>query len=151
MSHDGGLSGSQLPLGAEAPGLSVVETMGGDPAPELAVQTVRFTVRAEHDLLSSPVFGLLSAREPGDHFPGISPDPLCVSEASQSAMAIFSSAGFEAAAVTAVAMTRAAFVEPNKPRKTVRVSFDRPFGFYATHRESGLILAAGWVTEPDRA
>jgi len=151
MTENRGIAGSKLPLGANAPGLTVVETLGRDSSPELAVQTVRFTVRAEHDLLASPLFGLQAAREPGDHFPGISPEPLCVSEASQGAMAVFSSEGFEAAAVTAVAMIRAAFVEPDQRRKTVRVTFDRPFGFYATHRESGLILAAGWVTEPDRA
>ena len=147
MSGDG-LAGSRLPLGAKAPGLAVEETFGRDSAPELAVQTARFTVRADHDLLASPVFGLRSAREAGDHFPGISPDPLCVSEASQGAMAEFSSEGFEAAAVTAVAMTRAAFVEPDQRRKTVRVAFDRPFGFYAAHRETGLILVAGWVSQP---
>jgi hypothetical protein len=148
MSASGGLAGSRLPLGANAPGLTVGETTGRDSSPELAVQTVRFTVRAEHDLLASPLFGLQSAAGEGDHFPGISPEPLRVSDAKQGAMATFSSEGFEAAAITAVAMTRAAFVEPDKPRKTIRVTFDRPFGFYATHRESGLILASGWVSRP---
>jgi hypothetical protein len=148
LTSGGGVRGSRLPLGAKAPGLAVRETLGRDPAPELAVETAPFTVRAEHDLLSSPTFGLLSAREPGDHFPGISTDPLYVSQASQSAMAEFSSEGFKAAAVTAAAMTRAAFVEPDRPRKTVQVTFDRPFGFYASHRDSGLILAAGWVSRP---
>lgn len=147
-SASGGLAGSRLPLGANAPGLTVGETSGRDSSPELAVQTVRFTVRAEHDLLASPLFGLRSAAEPGHHFPGISPDALYVSEAKQGAMATFSSEGFQAAAITAVAMTRAAFVEPDNPRKTIRVTFDRPFGFYATHRESGLILACGWVASP---
>jgi len=148
MSQADQVKGSQLPLGANAPGLIVVETIGRDSDPELAVQTVRFTVRAEHDLLSSPLFGLLSASQEGDNFPGISPDPLYVSDARQGAMATFSSEGFEAAAVTAVAMTRAAFSEPDKPRKTIRVTIDRPFGFYATHRETGLVLVAGWITEP---
>ncbi|MFJ8477243.1 hypothetical protein [Kitasatospora sp. NPDC094011] len=29
------------------------------------------------------------------------------------------------------------------------MDFHRPFGFLAVHRLSGLVLAAGWVTEPD--
>jgi hypothetical protein len=33
--------------------------------------------------------------------------------------------------------------------KEVRVEFDRPFGFFAAHRATGLILAAGWVAEPE--
>ena len=28
------------------------------------------------------------------------------------------------------------------------VTFDRPFAYYAVHRPTGLILVAGWVTEP---
>jgi hypothetical protein len=32
--------------------------------------------------------------------------------------------------------------------KEIRVELDRPFGFFASHRTSGLILAAGWVAEP---
>ena len=29
------------------------------------------------------------------------------------------------------------------------MSFDRPFAYYAVHRDSGLILVAGWVSEPE--
>ena len=29
----------------------------------------------------------------------------------------------------------------------IDVRFDGPFGFVARHTESGLVLAAGWVTE----
>ncbi|MFC7244247.1 hypothetical protein ACFQO7_17370 [Catellatospora aurea] len=32
---------------------------------------------------------------------------------------------------------------------TLGVEFDRPFGFVVRHRPSGLVLLAGWVTEPD--
>lgn len=41
---------------------------------------------------------------------------------------------------------------PARPRYRARraeVCFDRPFGFLAVHRTSRLVLAAGWVTEPD--
>lgn len=144
--------GSSLPLGANAPGLTVEETRASDPRPELAVQAVRFAARDGHDLLASPIFGLRAAsrspQRPGLHFPAISDDPLAVSQARQDAMAVFSSTGFEAAAVTAVAMTRAAYVAPDSIRKTVRVTIDRPFGFFATHRATGLILVAGWINEP---
>jgi hypothetical protein len=33
--------------------------------------------------------------------------------------------------------------------KQIRADFDRPFGFFAAHRTTGLILAAGWVAEPE--
>ncbi|WP_405950351.1 hypothetical protein [Streptomyces prunicolor] len=32
---------------------------------------------------------------------------------------------------------------------TVTARFDRPFAFLALHRHSRLVLAAGWVTEPE--
>lgn len=32
---------------------------------------------------------------------------------------------------------------------TVNATFDRPFGFLALHRTSRLVLAAGWVTDPE--
>jgi hypothetical protein len=40
---------------------------------------------------------------------------------------------------------------PRYPYETtvVRAVFDRPFGFLAVHRETRLVLAAGWVTEPE--
>jgi len=34
-------------------------------------------------------------------------------------------------------------------KRLVRVSFDRPFGFLAVHRRTGLVLVAGWVDDPD--
>ncbi|MFJ3788727.1 hypothetical protein [Kitasatospora sp. NPDC090091] len=34
-------------------------------------------------------------------------------------------------------------------QRICRVGFGRPFGFLAVHRTSGLVLAAGRVTEPD--
>ncbi|MEJ8670964.1 hypothetical protein WKI71_28885 [Streptomyces sp. MS1.AVA.1] len=32
---------------------------------------------------------------------------------------------------------------------TIRATYDRPFGFLALHRHSRLVLAAGWVTDPE--
>jgi hypothetical protein len=31
----------------------------------------------------------------------------------------------------------------------VTATFDRPYGFLAVHRASGLVLVSGWVTAPD--
>ncbi|MGW3041382.1 hypothetical protein ACWC9T_15390 [Kitasatospora sp. NPDC001159] len=44
-----------------------------------------------------------------------------------------------------------AYRPPPYLQRLARVSFARPFGFLAVHRLSGLVLAAGWVTEPDPA
>jgi hypothetical protein len=32
---------------------------------------------------------------------------------------------------------------------TIEATFDRPFGFLALHRHTRLVLAAGWVTDPE--
>ena len=83
------------------------------------------------------------------HFPAMSSHPLAVSAAKQNAIAHFTAEGFEAAAVTALGGAGGA--APRRKVKQVRVEFDRPFGFFATHRISGLTLAAGWVAEPEPA
>lgn len=143
------LPGSDLALGSPGPGLVVEDVPSPTSEPQLAVSTVRFTVEATHDLLDDPaLFGLAAATDPSRaHFPGISPRPLAVSQARQSAVASFSAVGFKAAAVTAVAMSLSA-VLPSTTRRLVRVSFDRPFGFVAVHRPTGLVLVAGWVADP---
>jgi serine protease inhibitor len=82
-------------------------------------------------------------------FPGISPTPLAVGQAEQSAVARFGALGFRAGAVTAIAPGYGG--APPQLRHTTTVvtaQFDRPFGFLAVHRESRLILTAGWVTDP---
>jgi len=139
-----------LPLGSPGPGIAVTEVPSLTGEPALAVTTVPFTVTREHDLLAhADLFGLATAADPeGDHFPGITAStPLAVQAARQSAVATFGALGFRAAAVTAVAMRRGAGV-PNRRAKQVRVRLDRPFGFLAVRRVSGLALAAGWVAEP---
>jgi len=112
----------------------------------------RFTVRAGHDLLALPgVFGLATVTDSRrGHLPGISERPLAVQQAKQDAIATFSAAGFRAAAVTAVGMMLAAGV-PMRTHTVRSVSFavDRPFGFVAVHRPTGLVLVTGWVTEPE--
>ncbi|MGH2511763.1 MAG: serpin family protein, partial [Candidatus Limnocylindrales bacterium] len=138
--------------GAPGPGLQV-----GDGAsierPTLILHTPRFEVRGSHDLAQAPgVFGLAAAMDPSvGHFPDISAEPLFLSAARQDAIAIFTAEGFEAAAVTAVAMRPTSMRRPSgRTYRQITVSFDRPFGFLAVHRPTGLILVAGWVTEPEK-
>jgi len=120
--------------------------------PSLLLHACRFTVRASHDLLKrAELFGLRSATDTSrGHFPGISPQPLAISQARQDAVAIFSATGFEAAAVTAISMVASGMVRA-EGATLVEVTFDRPFGFLAVHRPSRLVLVAGWVAEPEPA
>jgi hypothetical protein len=86
---------------------------------------------------------------PSGHFPGISADPLFVGSARQSAMARFFARGFEAAAVTAFGAAGGAMPRLSWTTTVVEAVYDRPFGFLALHRHSRLVLAAGWVTDPE--
>lgn len=122
-----------------------------DPDPIASLTTQRFTVTAKHDLLAKPaLFGLTSASDPDfAEFPLLCSDPLYVAAAQQNAMAEFTAKGFKGAAVSAVVMARAVSMS-TKPQHLTRrfeVTYDRPFGFAAVHRTSGLIIVAGWVAE----
>jgi serine protease inhibitor len=147
-----GRKGGTLRVGDTAPGLTVEAVRDDEPDDRLLVLVPRFRVEGDHDLLEQPqVFGLDAVTDTTrGHFPAISSLPLAVSQARQSAVAVFNAEGFEAAAVTVVGLAVAG-VPPVPPRrvKQVRVEFDRPFGFFASHRTTGLILAAGWVAQPE--
>jgi serine protease inhibitor len=142
----------QLPYGDVGPGLRVEQQRCATPQPpQLSVTTVAYDMRARHDLLDlHGLFGLTTARDTGNgHFPGISPSALAVGQAQQSTTAQFGALGFRAASVTAVAPGYgAARPELRHTTTVVTARFDRPFGFLAVHRESRLILTAGWVTDP---
>lgn len=143
--------GSRLPYGEVGPGLRVVRELSATPEPPtLEVSTVAFEATASHDLLKHhELFGLTAARTPvPGHFPDMSPTPLHVEKARQSAMARFGALGFEAAAVTAVPMAAAGVPELRWLVTSVEATFDRPFAFLAVHRHTRLVLAAGWVSEP---
>lgn len=130
------------------PGVRAEEVDATDPAPELVVSLPSFDVTAGHDLLAMPdLFGLRTAARDGT-FPGISPVDLAVSSARQQALARFTALGFQAATVTALAMYPLAFSPPTTRRLRVTVTFDRPFGYFAVHRPTGLVLVAGWVRQP---
>lgn len=96
----------QLPYGEVGPGLLVEQQRCTTPRPpELYVTTVAYDMRARHDLRGlHGLFGLTTAMDSGDgHFPGISPSPLAIGQAEQSAVAQFGALGFRAGAVTAIA------------------------------------------------
>ncbi len=142
----------QLPYGDVGPGLRVEQQRCATPQPpELRVTAVAYDMRARHDLLDlHGLFGLTTAMDTRDgHFPGVSPTPLAIGQAEQSAVAQFGALGFRAGAVTAIAGYGAG-ARPDLRHTTTVVTahFDRPFGFLAAHRESRLILMSGWVTDP---
>ncbi|MFC8131153.1 serpin family protein [Streptomyces sp. NPDC057302] len=147
------LPGTRLPYGDAGPGLSVRRVRHPRPTPPtLNVTTVPFSVSARHDLLDqSPLFGLTTAttdKEEG-HFPGIGSRPLKIQNGAQAATATFGALGFRAATVAAFAMTASGVPEERYLTTEVDATFDRPFGFLAVHRTSRLVLAAGWVTDPE--
>ncbi|MCM9076828.1 proteinase inhibitor I4 serpin [Streptomyces spororaveus] len=149
------LPGSELPDGTPGPGLTIRTEHSPYPVDLLTVHAVAFSLSADHDLLDhAPLFGLATATDADrGHFRGISSEPLAIGSARQSAMARFHATGFEAAAVTSVVGRFGGAARPPANRRVRRadVRFDRPFGFLAVHRASRLVLAAGWVTDPDGA
>jgi Serpin (serine protease inhibitor) len=137
------------------PGATVSTTRNTTGDPEARLECVAFSLSAQHDLLAlADVFGLghVSSRD-GQRFPGISDTPIHLGQAQQDVVAEFTEEGFKAAAVTVMAMMRAAAVRrppPHEARLTT-ISYTRPHGFAAVHRDSGLVLVAGWVAKPDLA
>ncbi|MEU0598864.1 serpin family protein [Streptomyces sp. NPDC006393] len=145
--------GPRLPFGDAGPGLRVRRVRSTRPEPPtLHVRTVAYDLSAHHDLLAlHRLFGLTTARDDSfGHFPGISDFPLAVGSAAQAAVATFGPLGFRAGAVSAFgAVAGCAIPEPRYLTTSVDTSFDRPFGFLALHRHTRLVLAAGWVTDPE--
>ncbi len=143
------LPGSSL-RAADHGGCLVVETIDSlDKTPKLMVSVPAFDITTNHDLLrTAQPFGLVAAQDATrGHFPELSSFPLAVQSAAQSAIAGFSAAGFRAAAVTAIAVMGGS-AAPSKRALAVHVNFNRPFGFLAVDRKTGLVLFAGWVAQP---
>ncbi|SDL16007.1 Serine protease inhibitor [Glycomyces sambucus] len=153
---DWGRSATELKPGERAVGVEVAEykSMRPQTGPETAVETVRFRLDAELDLADdAAALGLvLAADEDRARFDRLAAEPVFVSQAKQACTAVFSATGFEAAALTAVAMARAAGVPKLDHRHVqARIAFDRPFAYLARHRPTGLVLVAGWVDRPETA
>ncbi|MFI0353190.1 serpin family protein [Actinomadura sp. 9N407] len=138
------------PVARMAPGVTLTIVPSYGPTPILRTATVRFDITAEHDLLSEPgLFGLsaVSTDASRGHFPRISPAPLKIGQGAQDVNATFTAEGFKAAAVTAFAVA-AGGAPSGAEAPMLAAVFDRPFGFLARHRPTGLVLVAGWVAEP---
>ncbi|MFI7322836.1 serpin family protein [Streptomyces venezuelae] len=144
--------GTHMPYGETGPGLEVRRVRAMSPRPAtLHVATVPFTSTARHDLMERhELFGLTAAKDVAEgHFPGIAAEPLALQRGEQAATATFSTLGFRAAAVTVFMAYGAGMPEERYVTTDVDATFDRPFGFLAVHRTSRLVLAAGWVTDPE--
>jgi hypothetical protein len=143
--------GTDLAEGETAPCLAVstILSPSDDPA-WVDVRTVRFDLIGEHDLTADPdIFGIRTALDrTRGHFPGVSATPLAIDQATQVARARFGALGFEAGAVNPVGMRIGA---PNDrfEVRLIELTFDRPFGFLAVDRSTGLVLFAGWVGDPE--
>lgn len=144
---DTGVLGSTLTADEPGPGLRTVR--GHGIAPLLHLGLPAFETRSTHDLLEhAEVFGLVSAQDAGrGHFPGLSADPLAIAQASQATVARFHATGFEAASVTMMAMEAAGMPSPPQRVRDLHLTLDRPFGFVAVHRRTGLPLFVGWAAE----
>lgn len=132
------------------PGITIEEITANRPGDQLVSTLPRFSVHSRHDLLAdADVFGLRTVSTHGV-FPGISDTDLRVSGAAQECTATFSAEGFKAAAVTSFSMIAVGMpLEATHSVTRVSVTFDRPFGFIAVDRRTGLVLVAGWVSEPE--
>jgi len=134
-----------------APGATVTTTRNATGEPETRLECIAFSLSADHDLLAhADVFGFEHVSSSGNRFPAISDTPIYLDQARQSVVAEFTEQGFKAAAVTTLGMMRMAAVRRPPPREArlTTISYTRPFGFAAVHRDSGLVLVAGWVAKP---
>ncbi|MEV0449620.1 serpin family protein [Streptomyces sp. NPDC050600] len=142
--------GDRLPTGSPGPGLEVRTARSTTPGARLSVSVPAFALAAGHDLLAHHgLFGLTTARDADrGHFPGVSDVPLAIGQGRQAATAEFTARGFEAASVTAFRGFGAGAPPSPYTVRVVRLGIERPFGFLAVHRASGLVLTAGWVERP---
>ena len=133
-----------LPLG-EGPAWTVTESTGtGD---RVGAVLPAWSATSEHDL-RAPLFGFdAAAAALGRIFGGGGWDAI------QAATARYHREGFEAAAVTAVAV-RMSFRPPGR-RREAELRFDRPYAVVATATGTGpwagLPVFSAWVAEPDEA
>lgn len=140
--------GCELTLGPPAPGIDIHTTDA--PRTELDLTVPAFDIASAQDICADPaLFGLTSAKNiRGGQFPALDKQ-LYVSCAGQQVVARFDADGFHAAALSSTVMT-STFVPGPGLGHNVRIvaTYDRPFGFLAVHRPTGLALVAGWINQP---
>ncbi|MEW1840675.1 serpin family protein [Nonomuraea angiospora] len=131
-----------LRAGSPGPGMTVRHVRDHAPDDVLNVTVPRFAIASTHDLLDLPeVFGLATVTDPiRGHFPGISTQPLAVTQARQNAVATFQATGFESAAITALGAIGIGIAPPPPYRvRHIDLDFSQPFGFLTVDRRSRLI------------
>jgi hypothetical protein len=138
--------GGELPLESPAPGVRVEAI--DSPRTELGLTVPAFDIFSAQDICAQPaLFGLTSAMNiRGGQFPTLD-QQLYVSCAGQQVAARFDASGFHAAALSGAVLTSTVVPGPGHNIRVV-ATFDRPFGFLAVHRPTGLALVAGWVAQP---
>lgn len=137
-----------LPLG-DGPSWTIAEINGEDGEEELAAVLPAWSARSRHDL-TPPELGFAGAAA-----------VLCRLfaapnwEAVQAAVARYDRTGFEAAAVTALAVGLSFGHQPTGIKRAALLRFDRPYAVVASvttdHPEAwhGLPVFSAWVTEPE--
>ncbi|MCT4352908.1 serine protease [Streptomyces sp. Je 1-79] len=115
----------------------------------VALALPRFTLRAKIDVNEQlAALGVTRALRPGADFSALSPHPLSVSRVVQEALVTVAEEGVEAAAVTAVTMSRGA--APPRRRIVEEIAFDRPFGVVVLDATGEVPLFAGWQSSAPR-
>ncbi|MFD4694608.1 serpin family protein [Streptomyces sp. NPDC058463] len=115
-------------------------------ADQATIGVPRFTLRTNVQVTEQlPALGVRLATSAAEaDFSGLSSQPLHVSEVVQEAVLTIAEEGVEAAAVTVVAMRRAA---APRPRVVRHLAFDRPFGIVVLDGSEDVPLFAGWQAD----
>jgi serpin B len=110
----------------------------------VTVTLPRFSLASSSDLLPGlDKLGLRPARLNPKSLSGLSPAPQAIAKVVQKAVIKVDEKGTEAAAATVAATQRDIGV--------TEIKFDRPFLFALQHEASGLVLMAGYVSDPSKA
>lgn len=99
--------GASVAAGTSIGCLTVTTEDGESPLPRASVGVPQFSIADRHDLLlhEADLFGLVAIQDTTrGHLPHLTPEPLALSQAFQQAVKDFGPEGFEATAVTALAM-----------------------------------------------
>jgi hypothetical protein len=143
-----------LPLG-EHPLWTITEKQAPERGEHVEALLPAWHAASEHDLLAVPELAFGAAGQSLQRLADLR-DRIV---ATQSAVARFSRRGFEAAAVTVLAVTVSAPMPPPPgPYRTATVRFGHPYAVVATTRGRapedpwhGLPVFAAWITRPDNA
>lgn len=137
-----------LPLGT-GPAWELGEELGtGDPQ-RFETLLPAWRAGSRHDLLAHPALGFDAA---GRALASLLPPGPAQVRAAQAAVARYTRTGFDAAAITALAVTRSAMVPRRRPVRTARLEFTHPYAVVAATGGAGpwrgLPVFDAWIAEP---